>query len=83
MLQARQVLQQACLSQLGLDDNVTNLPGLELDWKNWLCSLPELEKISVPRCTFPRDKATGLKIYTFSDACLNGYVHVFTLDVYF
>ena len=39
----------------------------------WLCNLPELEKISVPRFTFPRGKETRVEIHTFSDACLNGY----------
>ena len=73
MFQARQLLQQVCLSQLVWDDNVTNLPGLELDWEDWLCSLPELEKISVPRWTFPRDTAIRVEIHNFSDACLNGY----------
>ena len=65
ILQARQLLQQAYLSQLGWDNNVTNLPGLELDREDWLCSLPKLEKINVPRCTFQEAKQPEWKFTPF------------------
>ena len=67
VLQARQLFQQACLSQLGWDDNVTNFPGMELDWRiGYAAYLIGLKKLMCPaRCTLPRDKATRVKIHTF------------------
>lgn len=48
---------------LGWDDP---LPEAQSDqWKRWRNSLPDLEKIALPRCYHPRERA---EIHTFSDA---------------
>ena len=38
LLPARRLLQQACSSKLGWDDDISNVPGLELDWGSWFVS---------------------------------------------
>ena len=53
---------------LGWDDP---LPEAQSDqWKRWRNSLPDLEKIALPRCYHPREFGNIMRaeIHTFSDA---------------
>ena len=59
LLPARQLLQQACEAQLGWDQGLSEIPGLQLEWDWWIKSLAELEQIRVPRCVVPSHFATG------------------------
>ena len=73
LLPARRLLQQACASKLGWDDDISNVPGLESDWGCWFASLPELEQVVLARCLVPADVVTRVELHTFSDASTVGY----------
>ena len=74
LLPARQLLQQACEAQLGWDQGLSEIPGLQLEWDKWIKSLAELEQIRVPRCVVPTDpKPVAIELHNFSDASTVGY----------
>ena len=74
LLPARQLVQQACDPQLGWDQGLSEIPGLQLEWDRWIKSLAELEQIRVPRCVVPRDpRPVAIELHNFSDASTVGY----------
>ena len=74
LLSATQLLQQACSAQLGWDETIDVVPGLELRWRKWFKSLPDLQQVSVPRCFLLKGKEVReVELYAFSDASSHGY----------
>ena len=73
LLPVRRWLQQACAMNLGWDDCIKNVPGLELDWDSWLNSLPDLERVELDRCVLPAGKTARIELHIFSDASTIGY----------
>ena len=74
LLPARQLLQQACSAQLGWDETIDVVPGLELRWRKWFKSLPDLQQVSVPRCFLLKGKKVReVELHAFSDASSHGY----------
>ena len=84
LLPARQLLQQACLADLGWDEPLSKFPDLEHRWHEWFKSLPELQQVSVPRCfLLSRGEVIRLELHAFSDASTQGYgVCVYIRAVY-
>ena len=74
LLPARQLLQLACSAQLGWDESIGVVPGLELRWRKWFKSLPDLQQVSVPRCFLLKGKEVReVELHAFSDASSHGY----------
>lgn len=72
-LRAKIMLQDLCRqSMLGTDDTIP-LEKQE-KWLNWKASLPELKKMSIPRCYKSRDiLASDAQLHLFSDGSELGY----------
>ena len=64
---------EMCISSKSCQDDISNVPGLELDWGCWFASLPELEQVVLARCLVPVDVVTRVELQTFSDASTVGY----------
>ena len=73
LLPARRLLQEACQSNLGWDQNISEIPGLEQGWDCWFGSLPKLEQVEVIRCILPDNNTKRVELHTFSDASTVGY----------
>ena len=73
LLPAWRLLQQAYASKLGWDDDISIVPGLELDWGCWFAYLPELEQVVLARCLVPASVVARIELHTFSDASTGGY----------
>ena len=73
ILPAKRLLQQLCKDNVGWDEEIS--PQLLEVWQRWLDDLPNLQKISIPRCF----KSAGLgqlkevQLHHFSDASTRGY----------
>ena len=73
LLPARQLLQQACAANLGWDDRIDCVAGLENGWEDWFASLPELERVELNRCVFSERTPSRVELHIFADASTVGY----------
>ena len=73
LLPARRLLQQACVSKLGWDEQIASVSGLERDWDCWFTSLRELERVELAQCVLPRGQTARIELHTFADASTVGY----------
>jgi hypothetical protein len=75
IINAKILTQQLCLLGLDWDDPIRNSHLTK--WKAWLRRLPELELVSVPRCTQPKKKnVIQSEIHTFCDASQEAFAGV-------
>ncbi|XP_077865856.1 uncharacterized protein LOC144352901, partial [Saccoglossus kowalevskii] len=73
ILPGKILLQELCHQGIGWDDEI-NKKDLQ-KWHGWEVDLPQLKKISVPRCFKPVDfgKVVSCQVHNFSDASERGY----------
>lgn len=72
-LRAKAIVQNLCRQKLGWDDQIPLMNQIE--WKNWLGTLPHLENVSVNRCFKPKGfgNITNAQLHLFSDGSELGY----------
>ena len=75
IIKAKILTQQLCLLGLDWDDPIPNSHLTK--WNAWLHKLPELEKVSVPRCIQPKKRnVTQSELHTFCDASEEAFAAV-------
>ena len=75
IIKAKILTQQLCLLGLDWDDSIPNCHLTK--WKAWLRRLPELERISIPRCIQPKKKnVIRSELHTFCDASEEAFAAV-------
>ena len=70
ILPVKRLMQQLCQLEVGWDDPIPE-EHLQL-WYAWLRTLPELEKVSIPRCVSAHN-AKSIDLHCFADASETGY----------
>lgn len=71
ILTAKFIMQGLCRNKLGWDDEI---PIQKKDeWLQWLATLQDLEKITVPRCFKPDYDISNVQLHIFSDGSEVGY----------
>ncbi|XP_006815778.1 uncharacterized protein LOC100370012 [Saccoglossus kowalevskii] len=73
ILPGKILLQELCHHGIGWDDEISKKDLQK--WHGWEVDLPQLKKISVPRCFKPVDfgKVVSCQVHNFSDASERGY----------
>ena len=72
LLPARRILQDLCSEGYGWDDEITG--NLKDEFEKWLVVLPELNKLTVPRCYKPEGFVPKtVQLHVFCDASNIGY----------
>ena len=75
IIKAKILTQQLCLLGLDWDDPIPNSHLTK--WNAWLHKLPELEKVSIPRCIQPKKRnVTQSELHTFCDASEEAFAAV-------
>ena len=75
LLPARLLLQEACRAELGWDEPLDQLPGIEPNWGAWFAQLSHLESISMRRnfVTHEKGHLVWCELHTFVDSSTVGY----------
>ena len=73
LLQGKLLMQKLSKDKADWDSPLSDAARVE--WEAWRHGLPELEKISVPRCIVPKDfgQVNSISLHHFSDGSLKGY----------
>ncbi|XP_065195851.1 uncharacterized protein LOC135827251 [Sycon ciliatum] len=73
-VRARVLFQEACIRDTGWDEHMED--ELTAKWQRWFAELPELAKITIPRCFKDPSSDEPLSLHIFTDASDSAYVAV-------
>ena len=73
ILPAKRILQELCRIQLSWDEEIPEV--YRLQWDQWLKTIPDISRFTIPRCYVPRTFGSPVEVqlHHFSDASELGY----------